>query len=659
MAALLLFGQLAAHIARVYLLPEGLMLFPSSAIALAGLFFGGVRLWPVVFIATLIGGMVGELPLPSLIMFTVGQTIQAVIGAYLLRSARVDPLFRRFRDTFFFLLTITFTSLILPTLIIVGKVAGGLAFSGALFAQAYLAMLVSLLTVAPFLLRWFAKPRFSRTPMEWIELALVFLLLIAIDAALFVYNRETFFGIEMVYFLVIPFFWLALRHRPRWVSFGLLVTAGFAIAGEVLVGDATTLVTRLYEVEALLVTIGMSFFIIVSLEEDRRVSTNIMRSQMSTLENAVARVSSESNAKNDFIAILAHELRNPLAPIVSSIDLLKMKGPRDEEEKKMLETMEDRMDTVKRLLDDLLDISRISEGKVALKSEVLDLEDVIRRAVLSTEHYIKERHQTLILKFPKKRKCVMGDAVRVEQVFSNLLTNASKYSNSGDTITLKMQRANDFIEVTVTDEGVGISPEELNSIFTPFHQVEQGARSRKGLGIGLALVRSFVEMHGGTVAAESAGMGKGSQFTVRLPLLPDTSPQVPSTAKDPENISASKQSGLSILVVDDNDAAAAGIGRLLELRGCEVAYAYDGGQAIERVAEIAPSVVLLDVGLPDQDGYAVAKILRARGYKGKLIALTGFSTDDAREKGAAAGFDHYLIKPAGFADLKRVIPELA
>lgn len=659
MAAFLFAAQIATSIARVYLLPAGLMLFPSSAISLAGLFFGGLRLWPVVFAATLVGGLIGELPLPSLIMFTVGQTVQAVIAAYLLRSVRMDPLFRRFKDTFFFLLTAVLTSLILPALIVVGKVAGGMAFTSEVFAQAYLAMLASQLVLAPFLLRWLAKPRFSRTVAEWIELAAVFALLVGIGVALFLYHIDTFLGIQMLYFLVIPFFWIALRHRPRWVSAALLITAGLAIAGEVNIGDPASLAARLYEIEALLVTLGMSFFIIVSIEEDRRVSTNIMRSQMSTLENAVARVSSESSAKNDFIAILAHELRNPLAPIASSIDLMKLKGPRDEEERGMLATMEDRMDTVKRLLDDLLDISRISEGKVALKQEVLDLEDCIRRAVVSTEHHIKERHQSLVLQFPKKRKYVLGDAVRLEQVFSNLLTNASKYSNSGDTITLAMKRIDQQIEVSVSDEGVGIRAEDLASIFTPFHQIEQGARSRKGLGIGLALVRSFIEMHGGTVYAQSAGAGKGSQFFVRLPLLPDANPQVPSSAKEPERIAATKTAGLSVLVVDDNDAAAAGIGRLLELRGCTVSYAYDGGQAVERVAEVAPGVVILDVGLPDQDGYSIAKILRARGYKGRLIALTGFSTDDARDKGGAAGFDHYLVKPAGFNELKQVIPELA
>ena len=342
---------------------------------------------------------------------------------------------------------------------------------------------------------------------------------------------------------------------------------------------------------------------------------------------------------------------------MSAIDLLKLKGARDDEERATLITMEERMETVKRLLDDLLDISRISEGKVALKHEVLDLESVIRHAVLSTEHYVKERHQTLILKFPAKRKCVMGDAVRLEQVFSNLLTNASKYSNPGDTITLKMQRAGDQVEVSVTDEGVGIRPQDLESIFTPFHQIEQGARSRKGLGIGLALVRSFVEMHGGSVAARSDGEGKGSQFLVRLPLLPETESQT-APPKPAERVTVSPRSGLSVLVVDDNDAAAAGIGRLLELRGCQVFYAYDAGQAFEKVAELSPRVVILDVGLPDQDGYAVAKLLRARGYSGRLIALTGFSTEDARVRGMEAGFDHYLVKPAGFSDLKRAIPEL-
>lgn len=633
-------------------------LYPASAIALAGLFFGGLRLWPVVYLAALLTAWRTGIPLPYLIVLPVAKTLAACVGAFSLRRARLDPLFRRYRDMFYFLAAIIITSLILPLLRVATDALLGVPVSLASFGAHYTAMLVSLLTVTPFILRWFTKPRFSRSPSEWAEVAVVFALLIGLDIAVFAYRIPAVLNVPLVYLLLIPFFWTSLRLRPRFVSLAILITSVFGVMSVLYHPTTLGLVQDMYQMEAFLITFASIFLILVSLEEDRRVNTNLLRSQLATLENAVARISSESNAKNDFIAILAHELRNPLAPIVSSIELLKFKGQRDDEERKLLDLMEERMDTVKRLLDDLLDISRITEGKIALKREVLDLKAVIQRAVLSTEHYIKERHQTLTLKFPKNAKFVLGDPVRLEQVFSNLIVNASKYSHPGDTLTLTMQRADDeIVEVRIRDNGIGIDPVHIEAIFTPFHQADEAGRSKKGLGIGLALVRSFVEMHGGTVKARSQGKGKGSEFIVRLPLHAVVAP--PAHEQHPEVGNAGSAVGFSVLVVDDNDAAAAGIGRLLELRGCHITYAYDGRQAIDEAMRTRPDAVLLDVGLPDQDGYAVAKILRTRGYQGRLIALTGFSTDDAREKGKEAGFDHYLIKPAGFADLKQVIPEIA
>ncbi len=655
--SLLFTGFLAVSLLRASIIPTDTFLFPAAAVAMAGLFFGGLRLWPFVLLAAGASAAFEGLSLPLLALLPIAHTVQAVAGAYFLRSAHVDPLFRRYRDTFYFMLVAICVATILPTLVVTSELFLGRPFLLGTWGQAYLSMLTSLLIVSPFLLRWIAKPRFSRTALEWVELVCVFGVLILIGAALFIVDVQTIFGIELVYFLAIPLFWTALRHRPRWVSLAILVTAVLAIGGELLDPAVATLPQRLYEVEALLILIALSFFTIVSLEEDRRVNTNLMRSQLATLENALARITSESNAKNDFIAILAHELRNPLAPIMSGIDLMKLKEDRDPDEQATLVMMEDRMDMIRRLLDDLLDISRISEGKIALKRELLNLEDVIRHSVLSTTHYFKERHQTLVLKFPPRKKTVLGDPVRLEQVFSNLLTNASKYSDSGGTVHLTMQRSGDYVEVIITDQGIGIDPAHVEEIFTPFHQAGEVGRTKKGLGIGLALVRSFVEMHYGSVRARSRGKGLGSEFIVRLPL--HESVEHSADEEPPGEVAGPvRRSSFSVLVVDDNDAAAAGIGRLLELRGCHVRYAYDGAQAIRETMNHTPDAVLLDVGLPDQDGYEVAQTLRARGYSGRLIALTGFSTDEARERGKEVGFDHYLVKPAGLADLRRVIPEL-
>ncbi len=303
------------------------------------------------------------------------------------------------------------------------------------------------------------------------------------------------------------------------MTLALLITALFAVGGALLRADSSALAGRLFDAELLLIALSAAFLIITSIKEVLRVNTSLTLSQLAALENAVARVSSESSAKNDFIAILAHELRNPLAPIVSAVELLKLKGPRDADDAEALDMMTERIGVIERLLDDLLDISRISKGKVALKHEEVDLEVILKRAVLSTDHRRKKLSQPLVFQAPKTPLRIAGDPMRLEQIFSNLLTNASKYSGSGSTVTLRAQQKGSNAEIEVSDQGIGLSPEALESIFIPFHQLAQGGRNIKGLGIGLALVRNFTLMHKGSVTVLSGGPGLGSRFIVTLPLL--------------------------------------------------------------------------------------------------------------------------------------------
>jgi signal transduction histidine kinase/CheY-like chemotaxis protein len=648
-------------------------LFPASAVALATLFLEGLTLWPAIYIAALLGQIIGGAPLAFILIMPIAQTLQAAAGAFLMRRGGLDPLFRRSRDIFLMVGTIVLVAAIVPAL---GSLASSLSvtLSGASvplpeWSLRYTGMLFCLLILTPFVLRWFAKGRFSRTGKEIIETAAVFAILIILGTAAFLVDAPLLGGIPTIYFMLLPLCWIAVRLRPRFVTLAMLLVSILAIAGLYISPTAPSpalFSDALFQTEEFLIVIALIFYIIVSLEENARLSTNLVRSQVATLENVIAQISTESNAKNDFISILGHELRNPLAPVVTAIEFLRTKEARDPEEAELLTMMDDRMRTVRRLLDDLLNISRISEGKIALKRARVDLETVVKRAIVSTEHHLRDRHQSLSFKPWGKPMTVYGDPVRIEQIFSNLLTNASKYSNTGDEICLIIRKNDDEAEVVVRDDGIGIDPTVLQKIFTPFYQAEVNSRSKRGLGIGLALVKSFTEMHGGRVIASSRGVGLGSEFVVRLPLVPrevpldlpdatETAPAAPSTSAEPP---PQAKYGPRVLVVDDNDAAAWGIGRLLELKGCRVTYAYDGGQALEKARLVKPEIVLLDVGLPDQDGYTVARALRAGGYRGRLIALTGFSTDEARTQGEEAGFDHYLIKPAGFADLQRVIPEL-
>lgn len=648
---------IASSVAANYI-PASAELYPSFAIALSALFFGGLRLFPIVYFTALIAGILVGFTPSLLIIFPLAVTLQAIAGAYALRTFNFDPLFRRYRDTAYLMMTVAAISLIEPTLRALGAAIQGEFYSFADWGHTYIATAFCFLILTSFILRWFTKPRFNRTSVEVAEIAAVFSVLVGIDFTLFSNGMQTVFGISLIYILLVPLFFIALRLRPRFVTLAILITSLFAIGGVFIHEDASTLAEHLFNTELFLIALSATFFIITSIKEELRVNTSLTLSQLATLENAVARVSSESSAKNDFITILAHELRNPLAPVVSAIELLKLKGPRDADDAKALDMMAERMGVVQRLLDDLLDISRISEGKITLKHEAVDLETILKRALLSTDHHRKELHQQLIFQASEVPLCVAGDPVRLEQIFSNLLTNASKYSDPGDTVTLLVRQKGNNAEIEVSDEGVGLSPHVLESIFIPFHQLEQDERSTKGLGIGLALVRSFTLMHGGTVTASSNGPGLGSHFTVTLPLLLQGTLSSGGDTHEYRALASRRKRRALVLVVDDNDEASGNIGRLLEIVGRSVIYAYRAGQAIEQASSLSPDIVFINVDMHHQDGHTIAKTLRERGFKGHLIALTESRAKSLEESEKNDLFEHYLLKPVGLPELKRTLSEL-
>src|SRR3989344_4862443 len=355
-------------------IPASAGLYPAFAVALCALYFGGLRLFPVVYVAALVSAVLAGSTTPLLIFFPIAATLQAAAGAYALRAYHLDPLFRRYRDTICLIATITAISFIQPALQFL--IDGPYSFAD--LEYGYVANVFCFLILTPFILRWFAKPRFSRTPAEAAEIAGVFAVLTGINFVLFINGTQTVVGISLIYFLLVPLFFIALRLRPRFVTLAILITSIFAVGGVLASADYSALAGRLFETELFLIALAAAFFIITSIKEASRVNANLTLSELEALENAVAKVSSESRAKNDFITILAHELRNPLAPVISAIELLKLKGPRDEDDAKALDMMEERIGVIERLLDDLLDVSRISKGKVALKHEAVDLEVILR-----------------------------------------------------------------------------------------------------------------------------------------------------------------------------------------------------------------------------------------------------------------------------------------
>ncbi len=386
------------------------------------------------------------------------------------------------------------------------------------------------------------------------------------------------------------------------------------------------------------------------------------------VENArlYAALAETDRRKSEFLAMLAHELRNPLAPIRHAARLLATAPDVSAETSEEVAMVERQVVHLARLVDDLLDVSRISQGKIGLKLERADFNQLVEHAVASIRTAAKERGHELSVKLAEGPAWMSADPTRMEQVVSNLLSNAVKYTEPGGRISVTIEADPGTATLRVRDNGIGITPTMLPQVFELFVQVEPGAaRSQGGLGVGLSLVKSLVEMHGGTISAHSEGSGRGSEFVVRLPLIAtETSatalPRALGQAVSSRN--GAPPPRLRVLVVDDNRDAANSLGKLLtRLYGQDVRVVYDGQDALAAAAEFLPEVILLDIGLPDIDGYEVARSLRARDDSPRplVVALTGWGQDTDRQRSREAGFDLHLVKPVDPDALRDLFAGLA
>ncbi|MGE5183537.1 MAG: ATP-binding protein [Acidobacteriota bacterium] len=371
-------------------------------------------------------------------------------------------------------------------------------------------------------------------------------------------------------------------------------------------------------------------------------------------DERAARLAAEqaNRAKDAFLAVLGHELRNPLAPMVTAVQRMKLRGG----DSKELGVIERQLDHVMRLVDDLLDVSRIAQGKVVLKKQRLELRDVIAKALEIAGPLIEQRQHAIDITLPPGALPVYGDEVRLTQVVTNLLVNAAKYTDPGGHIWVVAREHGDALAIDVRDDGIGIEPAMLGRVFDLFAQNhDSDRRAPGGLGIGLALVRSLVARHGGEVSVRSEGRGHGSTFTVRLPRA------VPRTTE--QHALAEPSAGTSnerrrVLIVDDNEDALVLLGEAIAAAGHDVRTALDGETALEIARAFQPEVGILDIGLPMMDGYELA--VRLRGELGmaklRLIALTGYAQPSDRTKSATAGFDQHFVKPV---DVRRISDAIA
>jgi signal transduction histidine kinase/ActR/RegA family two-component response regulator len=388
--------------------------------------------------------------------------------------------------------------------------------------------------------------------------------------------------------------------------------------------------------------------------EEARQTKLHLQEQAQALQDADRR-------KNDFLAILSHELRNPLAPIRNAVQIWRIKGSADPELKLTGEIIERQVQQMTRLVDDLLDVSRITRDKIILHKEPIALNAIVDCTLESVRPIIEARRHLLRVSLPPEPIWLEADAARLVQVFQNLLINAAKYTDEGGKILLTAARQNNQIIIKITDTGIGISPDLLPQVFDPFIQGQRSKdRAQGGLGLGLTVVRNIVESHGGTVQAFSAGRGEGSEFVLHLPVLDEPVPS-PSEAKKTKSLPS--VTGLRILVVDDHVDSASSLALLLRLAGHDARTAHDGPAALEAVQTYAPNIVLLDLGLPNMDGLEVARRIRTEmGLKDLLlVAITGYGKDEDRHQSKAAGCDVHLVKPVDIDKLHALLarPNLA
>ena len=364
-----------------------------------------------------------------------------------------------------------------------------------------------------------------------------------------------------------------------------------------------------------------------------------------------------NRSKDEFLAMLGHELRNPLAPIVTALQLMRLRG--DESLLKERTMIERQVHHLIRLVDDLLDVSRITRGKIELKRERVELAEIVAKAIEMASPLIEQRQHTLKVDVPRRGLAVEADAVRLSQVVANLLNNAAKYTEPHGLLTVAAEREGERVVLRVRDTGIGLSPEILPRVFDLFVQEHQALdRAQGGLGLGLAIVRVLVELHGGTVEAASAGHGRGSEFVVRLPALPALEEAEPAEPGAPSAAAPSAAGdGLRILIVDDNADAAELLATSVERMGHRAEVAHDGPSGLAAAERFHPEVALLDIGLPVMDGYELARhLLELPGLAGlRLIAVSGYSQETDLEHAAAAGFESYLVKPIRLEQLAEVL----
>lgn len=657
-------------------------LWPASGIALVALYFGGYHLWPAIAFAAFFTNFTNDAPPIAAFGIAISNTIEAFIATYLLKNLRFSPTFNRLSDSLSFIATAfsaPFLSAVIgPTVLVV---AGALQVSDIPITSMtwWVADVLGILVIAPFILRWFSRPIqvMRRSISLTLEGALFFIIIIVISLIIFLDPIPLISEHTLPYLIFIPLTWGALRIGPRFVTAAISIVSVLATVGTIAGFGPfikTSINNEFFLLQLFLINISTIFLLFTSAIEERKEASILLQKNVDSLRKDVTKMSSEDRAKNEFIAILSHELRNPLAPVISALELLNLDSTLKPSVKASLDSMHGHIDHVIRLLDDILNITRQSQRKFNLKMARVDLSNVINHSIASTKDTLRKQEHVLSSHLSKEPLYVYADEMRLEQVVVNLLNNAAKYTDRGGTIDLFLERKNEGAEIRIRDNGIGIPLQVQQEIFEPFRQMSN--KDEIGLGIGLSLAKHFIELHRGTIRVESAGLGQGSEFIVWLPLHnekipahdPGLSksglqqppqllvglPDVPKLPPAPERERTKKYR--TILIIDTDVQAAAVLENILDTTGHSVRTGNSHRSALQIVQTFRPDIILLDIDLPGESSYALAKKLRREVIPQPLIiALMNKRSTHQTSQTALALFDYQLIKPLSVADLEFIL----
>ncbi len=637
------------------------LLWAPTGIALAAVILKGNKMWVPIALAYLaaILTLPGYLPLENKLFAAVGFTIQPLIGAWIFRYMGSNGTVHKSKDVMILMGGAVLTAAIGPLFNTIGQVMlGALAETIFLtFSRAWAGGLLGIVIMTPLITSWYHSPHWpierskraeAVSAFGFLTLAIYSLFWISVPSLVFL----------LIFFLCAVLFWISSRFGSRVNTSALLYVTVLGVLGSIIAQPTDTpLNAQLFADELFMLLIAPIFLQFFVLAEERRQAELSLKAKVTELERLTNQLAQNDDAKNEFIAILAHELRNPLSTMVSTLEVMKLEAL-SQESQHMLMRAEEQTVGMRRLLDDLLDVARMTEKKFNIIPEQIELKTIVDRSIHTTEYLRDSKHQSVRVWMPEQTVLLHADPVRMEQVLVNLLNNASKYSADGDSVEIMCTADDASVLIAVKDTGDGIPPELLEKIFEPFQQIGPSPHRASGIGIGLFLTRQIVSMHGGTITAHSMGRGTGSTFTVLLPVRKVKAAVATASASVTPQIVTAVQK--RILVVDDNAGAATGMSRLLEHHGHTVQTAANGREALDAFHAFAPEVVLLDIGLPDMSGHIVAGKIRAHaGVQPVLIALTGYGQASDKEEAAASGFSYHLTKPVSVSDVIKILNSLS